>query len=172
MRDTSFKYCCDFTVKQPFNKVMINLFQDYAESTAYSAGSSISQTRRWLGGGGATPGFGGKTFYYRPQTKFGQGNIFAPVCHSVHRRGVPGPRSGGGAWSRRGAWSRVGGCLVPGGGCLVPGGGCLVWRGSAPGGDAWWRPPGTATASGGTHPTGMHSCLINFCRKVHEKERN
>ena len=23
---------------------------------------------------------------------------------------------------------------------------------------AWWRPPGTATAAGGTHPTGMHSC--------------
>ena len=37
-RDTSFKYCCDFTLKQPFNKVMINLFQDYAENTAYSAG--------------------------------------------------------------------------------------------------------------------------------------
>ena len=38
-----------------------------------------------------------------------------------------------------GAWSQVGG--------------------SAPGG-AWWRPPPrTATAAGGTHPTGMHSCL-------------
>ena len=35
---------------------------------------------------------------------------------------------------------------LPGGGCLVPGG-------------AWWRPPQTATAAGGTHPTGMHSCL-------------
>ena len=23
---------------------------------------------------------------------------------------------------------------------------------------AWWRPPGTATAAGGMHPTGMHSC--------------
>ena len=39
------------------------------------------------------------------------------------------------------AWS--GGCLLPG----VP----------APGG-AWWRPPGTATAADGTHPTGIHSC--------------
>ena len=27
---------------------------------------------------------------YHPQTKFGQGNIFASVCHSVHRGGVPG----------------------------------------------------------------------------------
>ena len=38
---------------------------------------------------------------------------------------------------------------VPGpGGCLVPGVGGGVWR-----------PPLTATAVGGTHPTGMHSCL-------------
>ena len=52
---------------------------------------------------------------------------------------MTGPR--GDAWSR--------GCVVPGG---VPG----------PGG-AWWRtPPRTATAAGGTHPTGMHSCYINF----------
>ena len=37
---------------------------------------------------------------------------------------------------------------VQGGGGLVPGG-------------AWWRPPPrTATAAGGTHPTGMHSCLV------------
>ena len=47
--------------------------------------------------------------------------------------------------------------------------GCLVWdgvcsrgvpglRGFAQGG-AWWRPsPQMATAAGGTHPTGMHSC--------------
>ena len=64
-----------------------------------------------------------------------------------------------------------GGCLVPGGvpapkgvpgprkRCLVPGrwvpgpGGCLV-LGGGPGGD----PPRTATAAGGMHPTGMHSC--------------
>ena len=26
-------------------------------------------------------------------------------------------------------------------------------------GGAWWRPPRTATAAGGTHPTGMHSCF-------------
>ena len=56
----------------------------------------------------------------------GQGNIFTPVCHSVHRGclvlGVPGPRG-------------------------LPGErGCV------------WRPPGMATAVGGTHPTGMHSC--------------
>ena len=36
---------------------------------------------------------------------------------------------------------------------FCPQGGCLL--GGVPGGD----PPGTATAAGGTHPTGMHSCL-------------
>ena len=56
---------------------------------------------------------------------------------------------------RRGVWSQGGG-LVPGWGHLVPvgvpapGGGCLVER-----------PLPTVTAAGGTHPTGMHSCLTN-----------
>ena len=27
-------------------------------------------------------------------------------------------------------------------------------------GGAWWRPPRTATAAGGTHPTGMYSCSL------------
>ena len=58
--------------------------------------------------------------------------------------GVPGP-GGEGAWSQRrvcsrgGAWSRG------------------VCSGGVPGED----PPETATATGGTHPTGMHSCF-NF----------
>ena len=55
-------------------------------------------------------------------------------------------------------------CLLLGGVCSqgvpVPGGG-----GSAPGGTWSWvvlgvNPPETATAVGGTHPTGMHSCLV------------
>ena len=50
--------------------------------------------------------------------------------------GVPAP--GGGVPARGGSG--------PGGSGLVPGG--------VPGGD----PSGTATATGGTHPTGMHSC--------------
>ena len=29
-----------------------------------------------------------KEIYYRPQRSCGQGNIFTPVCHSVHRGGV------------------------------------------------------------------------------------
>ena len=49
------------------------------------------------------------------------------------------------------AWSREG-CLVRGGLLRKRG----AWSG---GGGAWWRPPPTATAAGGTHPTGMHSCF-------------
>ena len=56
-------------------------------------------------------------------------------------RGVPGP-----------------GCV-----CLVPGGylvlGGVPGPGGVPGGDI----PQMATAAGGTHPTGMHSCVaISF----------
>ena len=29
-----------------------------------------------------------------------------------------------------------------------------------------------ATAVGGTHPTGMHSFWHNFCRRLHENEKN
>ena len=80
--------------------------------------------------------------------------------NSVHR-GVPareGAWSGGvcfrGAPGPRGSAHRG----VPGpGGCLLPGG-------SGPGRGAWWRPPGTTTAAGGTHPTGMHSCFHKVFR--------
>ena len=64
---------------------------------------------------------------------------------------VHGPREGGGG-SQEGcmvlgsAWSRGG--MVPSG-CMVWG--CLV------------ETPPTATAVGGTHPTGMHSCFQSVC---------
>ena len=94
-----------------------------------------------------------------PATKLGQGYIFTGVCDSVNRGclvlgGVPG-LGGVCAWSQgvSGPGRRV--CLVPGG--LVQGvsgpGGCLL-----PAGGLVETPPGTATAAGGTHPTGMHSC--------------
>ena len=57
-----------------------------------------------------------------------------------------------------------GGCLVRGG--AWPGGVSAPRGVPAPGG-AWWRPPSprTATAAGGTHPTGMHprfTLISNF----------
>ena len=46
------------------------------------------------------------TYFYRPQRKLREGNVFTGVCDSVHGGGVPGP----------------GGEGVPGpGGCLLPG---------------------------------------------------
>ena len=46
-------------------------------------------------------------------------------------------------------------------------GGCLVWGGAWSRGDAWLGGPGgdlpkKATAAGGMHPTGMHSCLSTY----------
>ena len=71
----------------------------------------------------------------------------------------------GGACSERGlVWGGACSWGIWSGGCLVLGG-CLLPGGSGPGGmpapgGAWWRPPTPwmATAAGGTHPTGMHSC--------------
>ena len=79
--------------------------------------------------------------------------MFTGVCLSTE--GVPGsggcliqggmPGPGGSAWSGGGVPGPWGGAWSQGE-CLVLGG-------------AWWRPPQKATAVGGTHPTGMHSCL-------------
>ena len=83
---------------------------------------------------------------------------------------VPGGGGGGlvpgGCLFSGGAWSQ-GGCLVPGEGVPGPGGGwCLV-----PGGCLVETPPGTATAAGGTHPTGMHSCLKGIFKNRKDQER-
>ena len=78
--------------------------------------------------------------------KLGQGYIFTGVRHSVNR---------GGACSK--------GVPAPGG--SGPGGTC---SGGGPGGCLLETPPGTATAAGGTHPTGMHSCCILFQERKNE----
>ena len=66
-------------------------------------------------------------------------------------KGVPGP---GGVCP--------GGCLVLGG--LLPGGawsrGVCPWGVPGPGGPGGDPPPQTVTVVRGTHPTGMHSCLL------------
>ena len=58
--------------------------------------------------------------------------MFLQLSVILFTGGVPG--LGGGVWSR---------------GVPAPG-----WQGCV-----WWRPPRTATAAAGMHPTEMHSCL-------------
>ena len=96
--------------------------------------------------------------------------MFTPVCHSVHRgslvRGVPGPGGvngpGGVPGPEGGTWWRyppVFHSVHGGGHAWSGGGGAPGWvpgPGRVPGGDT---PLPTATAAGGTHPTGMHSCF-------------
>ena len=72
-----------------------------------------------------------------PVTKLRQGNVFTPVCQSFCSRG--GMHARGHVW-----WGHaLQGACVPRGTC-VAGGLCVARE--------------TATAAGGTHPTGMHSC--------------
>ena len=118
-------------------------------------------------------------------TKLGQGNVFTGVCDSVNggRCLVPGGVCFGGVPGPGGGCLLPEGCLVPGvsapGGCLVlggcllrgmpgpgwvstPGGCLLLGRCLVPGGclsDLVETPsPRMATAAGGMHSTGMHSC--------------
>ena len=74
--------------------------------------------------------------YYRPQTKFGQGKVFTPMCHSVGV-GVEGS------------------ALHPRTVCL---GGLYVGGATSPH-LASPSTTGYGQQAGCTHPTGMHSCL-------------
>ena len=98
---------------------------------------------------------------YRPQRSCGQGNIFTPVCHSVHGRGVcqgEPPRQGNPPLPGRTPPARethpLPGRHTPCQGDTLP--------------DQTPRdqtPPGKQSAAydqraAGTHPTGMHSCIL------------
>ena len=72
----------------------------------------------------------------------GQGNVFTPVCRSVHGEG-----------------SAFGGSLHPGG--LHPGGGVCM-GGADPPSDT----TGYGKRVGGRHPTGIHSCFIILITKI------
>ena len=82
-----------------------------------------------------------------PPATFAKVMVLHPsVSHSVHRGGHQAHTQGGnwGVWL--GGVSRP----TPVGVCPGPGQG---------------GPKQMATAAGGTHPTGMHSCLVSICRK-------
>ena len=91
------------------------------------------------------------TNVYRPQRKLREGNVFTPVCHSVHKGRVSASGSGGG-------------CLPLGPGGVHPPGQTPP-RQTPPWADTHLgrHPPVEMTIeAGGTHPTGMHSCFNLF----------
>ena len=120
--------------------------------------------------------------HYRPKRSFGQGNIITPVCHSVHRGGVPPNFRGGGCLQFFGGFLQIflggflqifgGSPIFQGGVSLIFRGGCLqfwggflqIFRGVSKfsGGGV---PPEYCQRSAGMHPTGMHSC---FCDKFEQ----
>ena len=110
-------------------------------------------------------------------SKLRQGNVFTPVCHSVHRgslsRGsLPTESLSGGDLCIGGLGVYVQGVSVQG--FSVQGvsfrgisvgwgslsGGVCVWGVSVQGGLCQGDPPPVWWHVGGTHPTGRHSCLI------------
>ena len=97
---------------------------------------------------------------YYPLTKLREGNVFTPVCHSVHMGVVCIPECtwAEGMWWKRGVYPSMHldrGCGEGG----VAKGGCEV-RGDGKGGRTTpWTQLVMAIKAGGTHPTGMHSCL-------------
>ena len=114
--------------------------------------------------------------YYRPKRSFGQGNIFTPVCHSVHRgRGSPSP--GGFSLPEPHRHGEPPQWRTP------PSRHPLGWRTHPPDGEHPPRdgeptpppPPRKQTPayglwSAGTHPTGMHSCSQSY--SIHGKDNN
>ena len=118
---------------------------------------NLKQSRIFRTGEGAPTPEEGENLLLPPATKLGQGNIFTPVCHSVHRGGVHGCSRGG----MRGC---SGGCMVAlGGTCVVAPGGCawLFWGGVwlLPGGHVWLLGGACVVAPGG----GMRGCSWGAC---------
>ena len=83
-------------------------------------------------------------YFYRPQTKLREGNVFRSVCQGFC------PQEGGVSQH------------ALGGGCLP--GGCLPRHPPDPEADT---PPPMTTEAGGMHPTGMHSCHLHFFLMKH-----
>ena len=81
----------------------------------------------------------------------GRGGI--PACIAG---GIPACLAAGGVLSQHALQQLEGGACSQGRFCSR---GVCSWGGSAPEGGSGGDPPRTATAVGGTHPTGMHSCF-------------
>ena len=111
-------------------------------------------------------------FIYRPQTKLRDGYVFTGVCDSVHRGGgIPACVAGlqGGVSQHTLQVSRP----TPKGGEDLRGLAGGMSPGPHPGGGGVSQhalrqtPQLTATAAGGTHPTGMHSCCAQSSLEIY-----
>ena len=118
----------------------------------YSGGSRISQRGRET----PTPDFGVRTYYYRPQTKFAKVMFYTCLSAILF--------TGGGVPAQ-----------VHPLGMYTPLGRYTPWAGTPPRQvhpPAGTPYPGAVHAGrygqqvGGTHPTGMHSCLARFLLKT------
>ena len=116
------------------------------------------------------------SYYYPRKRSLGQGNIFAPVCHSVHKGEYLGRYP---PWqvppSRYTPWQVHLPAVTPPGRYTPLGRYPLLCRythSPTPRQAPPWQvhPPavhaGIRSTRGGTHPTGMHSC---FCEVLDEK---
>ena len=98
--DTSYLFRC---IKWPDYKVTLVVWFHKRVSRIVSAAGRVDPSISL----GRHPSFRMRllvqgVIYLPPATKLQQGNVFTPVCHSVHKGGVC-------------FWSRVGGCLPPAG---------------------------------------------------------
>ena len=120
--------------------------------------------------------------YYRPKRSFGQGNIFTPVCHSVHRGGSgkenpPRPDTPPSMETPPLPWRTPRHGEPPRD--QTPPGPDPPGTRPPPGPDPPDQtPPGKQTPafglrSAGTHPTGMHSCFVkNFSFIIPQEEHS
>ena len=130
----------DLTVQGPLSPPSLssgpNLYKDTPQASPYTVGKRNST---------------GMLSCYRPQRSWGKA-IFSQACVILFTGCVPGPGECI-VWGVHGP-----GVCVPGLGDAWSWGVCMVPGGCAWSGGSWLRPPEKATAAGGTHPTGMHSC--------------
>ena len=102
--------------------------------------------------GGLPAEFGAKTYIYRPQRSCGK-VMFSQASVILSTGDVAET-----------PWANTPRVDTPSAQCMLgytPPPQCML--GST-------TPPPMATAANGRHPTGMHSCLASFCRKLHEYE--
>ena len=98
---------------------------------------------------------GASSYYYRPQRSCGQGNVFTGVCLSTGGEGV----CLSACWDARPPQDQADTPLTR----QTP-----LDQADPP---SEKQTPAYGLRAAGTHPTGMHSCFVNFCRKLHENEK-